>query len=95
MGSGACPIRSAGDLSAGTRTHVRQSPLHTAPGDRATRLGTSVCQVTRDQKVLDLTAPDMGCNWFLLSCSCDSSGYYRVARGTALIPNETQFPCRH
>ena len=35
----------------------------------------------------------MGHDLFLLSCGCDSSGYYRVVHGTALIPNETQFPC--
>ena len=58
------------------------------------RLGTSVCQVTRDQKELDLTASDGGCNWFLLSVGCNSGRYDRVAHGTGLIPNETQFPCR-
>ena len=30
----------------------------------------------------------------LLSSGCDRGIYYRVAHGTALIPNETQFPCR-
>ena len=55
------------------------------------RLGTSVCQVTRDEKELELIAPDRACNLFLLSCGCHSSGYYRVAHGTALIPNEAQF----
>ena len=58
------------------------------------KLGASVCEVTRDQKGLDLTALDMGCNRFRLNCGCDSSGYYRVAHGTALILNETQFPCQ-
>ena len=59
-----------------------------------TRVGTSVCQVTRDKKELDLTESDMGCNLFLLSFGCDSSRYYRGTHGTALIPNETQCSCR-
>ena len=69
-------------IAADQRSHTR------------TRLGTSVCWVTRDQKVLDLIMPDVECSWFLLSSECDQSRYYRVAHGTALIPNETQFPCR-
>ena len=43
---------------------------------------------------LGLTAPDGGCSLFLLSFGCDSSGYYRVAHRTALIPSETPCPCR-
>jgi len=64
------------------------------PCSSRTRLGTSVCHVTRDKKELDLTGPDRGCRLFLLSFGCDGSGYYRMAHGTALIPNETQCPCR-
>ena len=56
------------------------------------RLGTSVCQVTRDKKKLDLTAPDRGCSFFLLSFGCDSSGYYRMAHGTAPIPKWVPLP---
>ena len=65
-----------------------------ARGGGPRRRGTSVCQVARDEKELDLIAPDGACTLFLLSCGCDSSGYYRVAHGTALIPNEAQFPCQ-
>ena len=54
----------------------------------------SVCRVTLDQKELDLTTPDMGCNLFLMIYGCASSGYSHVAHGTALIPKETQFSCR-
>ena len=43
---------------------------------------------------LDLTALDTGCDLFPLSCGCNSGGYYRVAHGTGLIPEETQFPYR-
>ena len=35
-----------------------------------------------------------GCDLILLGSGCDGSGYYRVVHGIALIPNETQFPCR-
>ena len=45
-------------------------------------------------KELDPTAPHRGCSLFLLSFGCDSSGYYRMAHGTAPIPNETEGPCR-
>ena len=55
-------------------------------------LGTSVREVTRDKKELDLTALDRGCGLFLLSFGCDSSGYYRLAHGTALIPNRNSVP---
>jgi hypothetical protein len=58
------------------------------------RLATSVRQVTRDQTRLSPTRSDTGRSWFLLSSGCDRSRYYRVAHGTALIPNETQLPCR-
>ena len=34
-------------------------------------------------------APVSGCDLFLLSCGCDSSGCYQAAHGTGLIPNET------
>jgi len=40
------------------------------------------------------TGSDTGRSWFQLSSACDSSRYYRAAHGTALIPTETQFPCR-
>ena len=60
----------------------------------ADKRGTRVCQVTRDKKELDLTTPDIGCSLFLLTFGCDSSRYYRVVHGTALIPNKTHFPCR-
>jgi len=34
------------------------------------------------------------CSLFLLSSRCDQNGYYRVAHGTGVVPNEIQFPCR-
>ena len=37
---------------------------------------------------------DTGRSWFLLSCGCNRSRYYRVAHGAGPIPNETQFRCR-
>ena len=40
-----------------------------------TRLGTSVRQVTRDQKELGPTESDRECSWFLLSCVRDKSGH--------------------
>jgi len=40
------------------------------------RCATSVRHVRRDQQELDPTNSDMERSWFLLSCSCDSSGYY-------------------
>ena len=61
---------------------------------RFIRLATSVRQVTRDQMDPGPTELDTGRSWFLLSSGGDISRYYRVAHGTGLIPNETQFPCR-
>ena len=40
------------------------------------------------------TGSNTGRSWFLLSSGCDSSGYYSVAHGMGLSPNDTQFPCR-
>ena len=59
-----------------------------------TRLATGIRQVRPDQMEPGPTASNTGRSRFLLSSACDGGGYYRVARGTGLIPNETQFPCR-
>ena len=59
-----------------------------------TRLAASVRPIRHDPTELGPTESCTWCSWSLLSFGCDSSGYYRVAHGTGLSPNETQSPCR-
>ena len=40
------------------------------------------------------TGSGTGRSWFLLSPGCDGSRFYRVTRGTGLIPDESQSRCR-
>ena len=56
------------------------------------KLGTRVCGSRVIRRSWRRT---WGCDLFLPSFGCDSSGYCRVAHGTGLVPSETQFPCRH
>ena len=84
------------DASSSLDQAVRSGMIHAGMGRcfMGTRLAGSVHQVRRHQMGLGPTESDTGCGWFLLSSGCDRSRYYRVTHGTALIPNETQLPCR-
>ena len=46
--------------------------------------------VRRDRKGLGPTQRDTGCDCFLRSSGCDTSGLYRLAHGTGLNPNKNQ-----
>ena len=76
------PLEAAGDCG-----HPDWARLFTG-AQRPQRL--QVCGRPPPPPLLGLT---QGRSWILLSPGCNSR-YYRVAHGTGVIPNETQFPCR-